>query len=338
MKKLLSFLVMSLAILSANAKIWRVNKVPGIAADFSTAQAAHDAAAAGDTIYLEAIPGNQDYGNLTTTKKLTWIGLGDFLGDNTGLQFSNTIGSVGQTFINAGSEGSVFQIVFGSNGCGVSAGNITFIRCRFPNNGVSFSGAANHIIITQSFINGLQTGGDFNYPSTFFTITNNLIVANNIQIATGTYQVVFNNNTFISSAQNPSKIHNATVANNIFVDVAVGNGTGLFDDPGYPSTVNNNTWVGSTNANYVGKDGNTFAANAADVFAGGTSPDAKYKLAAGSPAIGTGAGGVDRGAYGGANPYVVSLIPAIPTIYQLSVTANATGGSLPVTVSTRANN
>jgi hypothetical protein len=43
--------------------------------------------------------------------------------------------------------------------------------------------------------------------------------------------------------------------------------------------------------------------------------------------------------FGGNDPYKVSGIPGIPTIYQLQAPANVpAGGNLPVTISTRSNN
>jgi hypothetical protein len=56
------------AALTTSGKTWRVNNNPGISADFTTAQVAHDAASAGDTIHLE--PSLTNYGGLNITKKL----------------------------------------------------------------------------------------------------------------------------------------------------------------------------------------------------------------------------------------------------------------------------
>ena len=42
------------------------------------------------------------------------------------------------------------------------------------------------------------------------------------------------------------------------------------------------------------------------------STDGRYKLKAGSPAIGYGVGGVDCGIYGGPEPYVLSGMPTVP--------------------------
>ena len=138
------------------------------------------------------------------------------------------------------------------------------------------------------------------------------MVINYVAIYRTAYQVTFNNNTVITNGGggNSYEIDNAGIANNIFYNTAL---SGLYN-ASYPSNVTNNLWTGTTNANYVGSNGNIFAADPSTVFVQGSSPDAKYKLVAGLPASGTGAGNVDMGAYGGADPYVVSVLPAIPTI------------------------
>ena len=63
------------------------------------------------------------------------------------------------------------------------------------------------------------------------------------------------------------------------------------------------------------------------------SSDGRWKLKAGSPAIGAGEGGVDCGAYGGPNPYILSGLPVGPTIYELNVSSYVTSsGNLPMTI------
>ena len=331
-------LIISLSLLSffAHAKIWRVNNVPGITADFTTAQAAHDGANANDTIYLESSP--NPYGNLITSKKLTWIGLGYFLAQNPGLQFHSNAGTLNDITVNTGSDGSVFEINMLFNTLYInSCANITFKRC-YLRGSIYMINTVNHVTITESYLD-LGNGALQVAPSPSsqfgFTFTNNIMVINYVGINANSYQVTFNNNTVITNGGgNSYVIDNATVANNIFYNTAVGS---LYD-AGYPSNVTNNLWTGTTNAGFVGSNGNIYASDPNTVFVFNSSPDGKYKLAAGSPATGTGAGNVDMGAYGGADTYVVSVLPAIPTIYQLSVPANATGSTLPCSVSTRANN
>ena len=65
---------------SASPAIWQVNSSPGGAADFTTVQDAHDAAASGDTICVAGSP--TVYGNLTATKTLYIYGPGYFLDEN----------------------------------------------------------------------------------------------------------------------------------------------------------------------------------------------------------------------------------------------------------------
>ena len=54
MKKLNTLIAIFILITTiVNAKIWRVNNNSGVIADYTTVQAAHNAASAGDTIHLE---------------------------------------------------------------------------------------------------------------------------------------------------------------------------------------------------------------------------------------------------------------------------------------------
>ena len=333
MKKFFLLTILSASVLLTQAKIWRVNNVPGITADFTTAQLAHDNASvlAGDSIYLESSP--TSYGDLTTTKRLVWLSLGNFFSTNPGLQYHSNTGFISGLTVNGGSDGSTFQINI-NNGCYMnSVANITLQRCYIASI-LSIGGSSNHITLTQnyfSFNNFLSISPTTTQTS--FTITNNVGYVNYISITSNAYQVTFNNNTLLPGSGSFS-IDNGTISNNIFYNI----GYNTLYDAGYPSNVTNNLWIGTTSAAFVGTNGNLFASDPATVFLGGTSADGKYQILNSSVAHNAGAGGVDIGAYGGANPYVTALIPAIPSIYQLSVPANATGNSLPCSVSTRDNN
>jgi len=84
----------------------------------------------------------------------------------------------------------------------------------------------------------------------------------------------------------------------------------------------------------------------ANVYAGGTSSiDSRVVLKTGSPAIGAGltVGAVvnpDCGAYGATDPYKISGMPNIPSIYTLTVPTSIPSGSatMNVTFSVRNNN
>ncbi|MGB3234397.1 MAG: hypothetical protein WBA94_00875, partial [Ferruginibacter sp.] len=115
------------------------------------------------------------------------------------------------------------------------------------------------------------------------------------------------------------------------------------------STVKNNTCIGAAPAGFapfVGLNGNVAGELDANIFQGltGNSTDGQWRLKAGSHAIATGETvssiTPDRGAFGTADPYVLSGIAAIPTIYSLTVPASVASNAttMPITISTKSNN
>jgi len=67
--------------------------------------------------------------------------------------------------------------------------------------------------------------------------------------------------------------------------------------------------------------------------------DARNQLAPNSPARGAGENGTDCGAFGGDDPYVLSGIPDIPSIYQLTVPSQVPqNGTLNVQIKAKTNN
>jgi hypothetical protein len=76
----------------------------------------------------------------------------------------------------------------------------------------------------------------------------------------------------------------------------------------------------------------------AQIFSGSFDSSNQSSLIPISTAVSNGAGenGVNIGIFGGATPYKMSGIPAIPSIYLLNA-PGATSGSLPVTIGIRSN-
>ena len=162
--KYLSILVLMMTVsVCANAKIWRINNTPGIAADFTTFNAAATSASvnAGDTLHFE--PSTLDYqtGSFTLSKRLVIIGPGYFLDPantttpaNTGLQAVTTDARITFFQIGSGANGSKFLGVtlngsFYLNG----TSKITFER-DFISSGFYFaSGANGSIIVRKCFFN-----------------------------------------------------------------------------------------------------------------------------------------------------------------------------------------
>lgn len=360
-------------ILSVNATVRRVGYFgPPVAnVDYATFNAAYTAAVSGDTIYV--FPGITNISQ-NFTKKLIVIGNGDLLDTTTTpkgnaiIQFNKGVATVSSMTFNAGSDGSVISGFYGGT-YDIRTSNITITRNRE---------CIVYLSTTNTNYSNPQIIG--NYRVSIYnnnvngSIVTNLLVANNLltvfNTAPGnTYNGNITNNVWaydnsISQANNGG---NQTMSQNSNIDL--GGGSYLFQNN---IIVSSNTSSAATNYNYIqilnGSNsifnynmaletsvpinfgagvGNVITpiGNASSIFMGfpaiGTnSADARYKLAAGSPAAALGAGGKPIGMYGGTTPYKLSIIPAIPTIYRLSSAQgnNPTGSTITISVSTRGNN
>ncbi len=322
--KQLFFLILSLSIfLHAEATIWRVNNNAGISSVNTTAQAAHNAATSGDTIHLET--STTSYGAVTATKQLVWIGNGFFVD-------ATKASSLDGIIFNTGSANS---ILIGLNFLGsisVSTNNITINRCSCPSislNAIS-TNLSRDFTLTQSFISGSVTSS-FSNPSYNYTLTNNIIVGS-LNMTNAFTNIVVVNNSIYSYSNSIA----AVVNNNIIY-----NCSGIIAT--YASNVYNNLFLGTTNNNYVGNNGNIFVSgninstNAVFTSAVSSYNDSWAVLKVGSPAIGNGLGGTNMGAYGGSAPYKPSGIPGVPTFSQFQIQTTPLN-TLPVIISTRSNN
>lgn len=338
------FTLLFVWLLSANtihAKIWRVNNNAGVVADFNTLAAAVNAASPGDTIYLEASAAS--YGGAGLAKRLVFIGAGYFLSganSNPGLQAATESAVIGNISLDSLATGSVFMGLAGlsftnQNGAGFGADDITVTRCQLNNVSVYWGNQAG-IIAHNWNINKCYVGSISN-----IAIMQNWNFSNNI--VTGTLDMpnpananlVIRNNVFRGFVT----IYNGYFANNIiystvsFTNVVVKNNLAIANPGGF--------------ASYVGVNGNSSGHTDAQVFQGltGNSTDGQWRLAASSPALGAGltVGSVvnpDAGAFGGPDPYRLSGIPSIPTIYTLTVPSSVPSGSntMNISFSSRNNN
>jgi hypothetical protein len=375
MKKFLLLLLISvMATAALNAKIRRVGFFgPFISGeDYSTFAAAYTAAAAGDTILI--FPGVPAL-NQTFTKKLILIGTGDFLDPNStpkgnaNMQAFAGVATVYNLIFSAGSEGS---IVMGFEGgtYDVRASNITITR---NNNCVVYLavGAATYsnLQILENYNVNISYGSATASNVTNINVSNNLIysfntspgntysgnISNNVWAYDAT-QSAGNANGGSSTMSYPGNIELGGGAyllqNNIFVSYtnsSVPSNTNYFTfSNGGNSVFNYNLALqSSTPINWGTGTGNviTSIANASAIFAafpliGTTSADARYKLGASSPAATVGSGSTPIGMFAGTNPYKLSMIPAVPTIYKLSSPQgnNPTGSTITINLSTRGNN
>ena len=318
-----SFILMVLFCLTgstASAKIWRVNDHVGHAGKvtgFTTAQAAHDAANAGDSIILE--PSQNTYGDLTITKKLIIIGTGYFLNQNPKTKWNRFSPST-LTTVNFGtnSENSQMMGISCLGTLQIYTSNITIIK-----NLVFGNASISQLIdpISNVIIRGNYLCGSFYSDGQL----QNIIIENNIIDYTAAYVAktfnvvveyngIFKNNVLRCRQDNyyPDylSVDNFLVQNNIICD-------GYFnpDHNKYSYNISDNKAFGDQNGNQQ----NIYSGS---LFQGTGSPDGQYMLKVGSPAIGAGFEGVDCGVFGGPNPYVLSGIPPIPAIYDYLIGGN----------------
>lgn len=327
--KLLTMAVAIGIVNSVNAKIWRVNNTIGSGANFTqvTDAAASSSVAAGDTLYVEGSP--DTYYSLDLKKRLVIIGPGYFLSgnrSNTGLQYNGYPVDI-TVFIDSTASGTVIMGLSGTIYLYPSTDNVTLSRNKsnIYNYGVKAGAKVSNLKVTQNYCAlGLSALSLENAE-----ITSNIIISGCQLASTENTNCLFRNN--VIDIYNPS-ITGFYVSNNIFLSVSA---TFVNCTIKYNLSNANNLPAGNNNKNSVVMT---------TVFTGTGSIDGAYQLLANSPATGAGEpiNGItpDCGAFGTADPYRLSGIPPIPTIYQLSVPASvpSSATTMTVTLSTRSNN
>jgi hypothetical protein len=328
--KVLALIMFVFVAVTAQAKIWRVNNNVGIAADFITIQAAHNAAASGDTIYVEG--SNTAYGNLSSSKQLTIIGPGYFLDQVANTQAIPLTAKVGSVSLNQGATGTIIQgMDFDGNTLSIYVNDVTIRKNKFSsassNNDVYYYGlitlynlnnngnnnGVSNIVISQNC--GVKISAT--KPSNNILITNNILgydmnygdATTNACIDGGVNTVMLIQNNIIRRGK--INVYGSTITNNIMT-------VGFFapNNNLYSNNIGNSTQFGSDN-------GNKSNVSMADVFTNTGAPDEAFKLKAGSPAIGAGYGStagnpIDCGIFSGSTPYVVAGQVNMPAIYYFS--------------------
>ncbi|MBS4026996.1 MAG: hypothetical protein KGZ58_00045 [Ignavibacteriales bacterium] len=293
---------------TAGARVWTVSNNSGDHANFATLQLAHDGANSGDTLYV--FGSETVYNSLTLTKKLTIIGTGYFLTQNPNTQARKLNAQASAMNFKSGSEGS--EVI----GMHIGSGNQIFIN-------------ANNITLKRNYIYGQFIIGKDTLVTNVFVLQNYIEYwSSGIEIRNLSRNIFFFNNYIRVSISGYNGrdvgVQNNIVFNGIFIHSAFVHNNILIDGDVYGenSTVSNNLSISSSAINTV--------------FVDTGSPDGKWKLKPGSPAIGAGVGGVDCGMYGGDNPYVLSGIPAIPSIYFFNAPIEG-GNLLPVQIKIKSN-
>ena len=328
---LLAGLLTCFGMLESSATIWRVNNNSGVAANFTTVQAAHNSASVvnGDTLHLEASPNT--YGALTCSKRLVILGTGYYLTENPNLQAVTLSSKVSSFTFNVGSAGSVIMgLDFTTSDVTIFSHDIVIRRCKFssPSGPTSdyqtgtiniyylstnSSIAANNIIISENYAPTIN----INYPSTGVLITNNFISRNAYEGDATANAVLQQHANAVTLVQNNIfrrgriNANNSNFTNNIMY-------AGSFAGEGnlVSNNLANTTQFGTASGNQANIDMST-------VFVGpgpGISTDGQWALKVGSPAIGAGYGStpsipIDAGIFSGQTPYALAGVPPIPSVY-----------------------
>lgn len=358
-KSILTLTTICLLAISASATIRRVNPSPGIAGVnvYTTVLLAVTAAVANDTIQIEPFGVSQSgYSeNITITKKLVFLGAGYNLTNNQLVSPPANkswcqINSI--TFNNGSANSAVIGLVV--NQIFVYAPNITITRCitsvtlgKSTNTISAAFSYGNNASITRcwltSGVQGMNAAPDF---TTGAFISNNIVYTsiNNLINA-----VIKNNFLFmVSSLGNyHSNVDNSSMTNNIYEGII--NGATIFAIEDATSSGNSYGYnlVTSYNLLPVG-NGNINGADVTSIFTDNgvfgyqnqfLQMEQGINLAPGSPAIGTGSGGIDMGPFGGTTPYLKSGLPPYPIITS-AVNSGLGNATVPlnVNVSIRSNN
>ncbi len=336
MKTMMMFAIMMMVSLqTAFAKIWTVSPRPG--ANFTTLSGAvaSSSVLSGDTILVSGAPAA--YAGFSTSKKLTIIGPGYFLGQNSGLQ-ADTNSAVINSDVTLSGQGTTVMGMHFTKSLYINADNVTIIRCRMEVTNTYdypvYIYAKDSVIVRQCYIT--QSASWYHCVSVQSGATQIFIQNNFIDYIPGANQSY--------GALNILGLISGDISNNIIngdVDNVSGGFTfnnnilrsGTFSTTGIIpyNNIGDNNQFGLTN-------GNLSVSGMTGVFVGTGSSDAKWQIAAAGPADNAGFGGVDCGMFDNSlgYAYVLSGIPAVPSIYLFNTNVN--GGNLDVNVNVKSNN
>jgi len=330
--------------MNATATVWRVNNNTGVDADFNNLQTAvNDANVLPfDTIYVEGTL--TSYGSVGVNKPLILFGAGYFLNENDTTQALKMQSNLHTITFSSGSSGSVITGFNITGGGGYSytvkiyADNISIkknrIHAAYQYGIIIIGDDLEGIIIHSNYITTPgYTGTTLAIYSTYSgldVVIKNNYISKSSSIFYPHYSIKFTSN-------NPSGIE---ISNNIFgysvetysavfLNNIMYNGEVTGDDNMYANNIGNAEQFGTENGNQHNVDMST-------VFVDHTSGvDNGLLLATGSPAIGAGFNGEDCGIFGGNQPYVLSGLPPIPSIFE--VTQSGIGSeNLPIQVNLKA--
>lgn len=319
----------------------RVNNNVGISGTnvYSTAQAAHDAAAANDILIIE--PSAATYGNLILTKPLKIYGNGYFLTTNTELKADQRNSTLDNIHFDTGSGGSEMYgmtipsgvFIRGVSNITISRNNIEFVSLE----NVDWFGTAgntnvSNVLFLRNYMNYFYVNGTAGYTLSNVFVNNNIIGYITGMTGSGTQSWIIRNNTFTYASGSTTSIVNSVFENNFIYDGGALTFTNV--------TFSYNVSTGATFSGGIGNVNNYDYITNNELF--GTtdySADEAYQIKAGSPLKTLGSSSSEVGAYGGSSPYIISGIPPNPSITSMVNTSTGDNATpLKATITVKSNN
>lgn len=356
------------------ATVRTVSNSPATLAQFTTIQAAIDASADSDTVYVYGSPNNY-VGFTILDKRITVIGPGWAPDKNLPLTAIVEGAAIRNSPAGGSPDGSELQglnfisdVNLSRNAIGgdISVNNVRIIRCQF-NGTVSYGlGASGHLFEGNIFLNAINFSGTVTYQN--FLFQNNYFffstccLSSQVGGLVNSINVRFDHNLFTSSnngggntvAVFGGNCRFLTFSNNIFNQA---NGGSNVSFSTFNNNITNNITLNSTNAisnatpwavnSNVDGGGNVAntspgMADQASVNAASSNPLLNFTIATG-PANDSGSDGKDMGllfdATGSLN-WTNSRSSRIPRIFSFNITTPTVtpGGNLSVTVDARKSN
>ena len=374
MKKSILLCLLAFSFSVSAQTIRRVNNNAGVTGVnvYTTIQAAHDAAVAGDIVYVE--PSATSYGNLTATKQLTIIGNGFYIFENSSslMPQDQRESNLGGISLNAGSDGTKLVGISASNAISVYSANVQIERCKLPYVFLSYVGGANNLptsVADNALIRGCyffwQNGNSGStrkisgvpVPNGYVNgnpvtrYISNATITNNI-LSTGYYFVgsiqnsLIQNNTVQNAISNSelndnsaSQVYNCTFSNNIVV-VESNNTSTVANQYNVACTFSNNIQICNTcttsGTYFPTGNGNQNNVSSATYFLTAYNSlfnvDKALVQKANSPGLTAGLGGGEVGAFGGLTPYKLAGLANVPIITNM-ITSGVGNTSTPLSVS-----
>ena len=329
----LTFLIITSSLYGA---IWRLNNNSNVDADFTNLEQVNDSSYVlpGDTILVEGSAIN--YGSADINKQLYIFGTGYYLNENPQTQANPSNAAVSSIDFEVGSEGSVFAGFEVTGSIDVFASDVVIKRNRISNYGVDVENNVSNVLIIQNYIEVYNS--DVIYVADG---SNNIFIQNNLLRDTYTSSSYYAIETYGTAS---AIVSNNVIAGNLDVSLSVlsnnifmrGNYTGSNNQ------ISNNIFGEEPIDTSKFPDPNLVNVDLTAVFdttcATCHSTDGKLQIFDDGPAAGFGIDSVDCGMYGGVNPYVLSGIPEIPSIFYFYAPNTATAESgLPVKVKIKSN-